>query len=236
MTDEDDILRIPERLRTVRAQIDEAIARAGRPRDAVRLLAVSKSKPPEAIRAAYAAGQRDFGENYVQEMVDKARLLEDLADLRWHFIGTLQRNKAKHAAQVAEVIHTVDREELALELDRRAAAANRVLEVLVEVNVGGEESKSGCAPEAVGALLAALQGAAHLRVKGLMAIPPYVDDPQAARPFFQRLCALRDEHGGPSLLPELSMGMSHDFPVAIEEGATLVRVGTAIFGERAQRT
>ncbi|WP_235879933.1 YggS family pyridoxal phosphate-dependent enzyme [Polyangium aurulentum] len=235
MTDEDDIERIPERLHAVRASIDEATARSGRPPASVRLLAVSKSKPPEAIRAAYAAGQRDFGENYVQEMVDKARLLEDLAGIRWHFIGSLQRNKAKLAAGVAEVIHTVDREELATELDRRAAAAGRVIEVLVEVNVGGEASKSGCAPEAVGALLAAVKRAEHLRVKGLMAIPPYADDPEAARPFFTRLRALRDEHGGPSLLPELSMGMSHDFPVAIEEGATLVRVGTAIFGERARR-
>jgi hypothetical protein len=235
VTGEEDIERIPERLHAVRARIDETIARSGRPPASVRLLAVSKSKPPEAIRAAYAAGQRDFGENYVQEMVDKARLLVDLAGIRWHFIGALQRNKAKLAAQVAEVIHTVDREDLATELDRRAASAGRVVEVLVEVNVGGELSKSGCAPDAVGALLATVRQTEHLRVKGLMAIPPYADDPEAARPFFTRLRALRDEHGGPSLLPELSMGMSHDFPVAIDEGATLVRVGTAIFGERTRR-
>ena len=227
-----DIELIPERLATVRASIDEATARAGRPQGSVRLVAVSKTKPAAAIRAAYAAGQRDFGENYVQEMADKAAELTELTDLRLHFIGSLQRNKAKKAASVAHVIHTVDRSELVDELDRRAAALGRSLDVLIEVNVGGEASKSGCEIEAFPALLQHAKLATHLRVTGLMAIPPYLDDPEAVRPFFARLRQLRDAHGGPEILPELSMGMSHDFPVAIAEGATLVRVGTAIFGSR----
>ncbi len=223
---------IAENLAAVRARIEEATRRAGRREGSVRLVAVSKTKPPEAIRAAYAAGQRDFGENYVQEMVEKAAALRDLAELRLHFIGALQRNKAKLAASVAQVIHTVDREELAAELDRRAGALGRTLDVLIEVNVGGEESKAGCAPEAVPALLESARRAEHLRVVGLMAIPPYLDDPEAVRPFFARLRDLRDALLAPELLPELSMGMSHDFHVAIEEGATIVRVGTAIFGAR----
>ncbi|WP_232380039.1 YggS family pyridoxal phosphate-dependent enzyme [Polyangium fumosum] len=223
---------ISARLAAVRARIDEAAIRAGRSPRAVRLVAVSKTKPPEAIRAAYAAGQRDFGENYVQELVQKATALADLPELRLHFIGALQRNKAKLAASVAAVIQTVDREELATELDRRAGALGRKLDVLLEVNVGGEESKAGCAPEALPALLEAARRAEHLRVVGLMAIPPFLDDPEAVRPFFARLRALRDTLEAPALLPELSMGMSHDFHVAIEEGATIVRVGTAIFGAR----
>ncbi|WP_338046510.1 YggS family pyridoxal phosphate-dependent enzyme [Polyangium spumosum] len=223
---------ISTRLAAVRARIDEAAIRAGRSPTAVRLVAVSKTKPPEVIREAYAAGQRDFGENYVQEMAQKAALLADLAELRFHFIGALQRNKARQAASVASVIHTVDREELATELDRRAGALGRTLDVLLEVNVGGEASKAGCAPEAVPALLEAARRAEHLRVVGLMAIPPYLEDPEAVRPYFARLRALRDTLEAPALLPELSMGMSHDFHVAIEEGATIVRVGTAIFGAR----
>jgi PLP dependent protein len=228
----EDIDRIPERLAAVRAGIDEATKRSGRPAGSVRLVAVSKTKPIEAIRKAYEAGQRDFGENYVQEMVEKARSLEDLPDLRLHFIGALQRNKAKLCASVAKVVHTVDREELAVELDRRARALGRTLDALVEVNVGDEASKAGCKPEALPALLDAARRAPCLRVVGLMAIPPFLEDPEAVRPFFARLRALRDAHGGAAGLPELSMGMSHDFHVAIEEGATLVRVGTAIFGAR----
>ena len=223
---------ISERLAAVRARIDAAAIQSGRSPGSVRLVAVSKTKPPEAIREAYASGQRDFGENYVQEMALKAAALADLSELRLHFIGALQRNKAKQAASVAAVIHTVDREELATELDRRAGALGRTLDVLLEVNVGGEASKAGCAPEAVPALLEAARRAEHLRVVGLMAIPPYLDDPEAVRPFFARLRELRDTLEAPALLPELSMGMSHDFHVAIAEGATIVRVGTAIFGGR----
>jgi len=229
---ENDIDAIPARLAAVRARIDEAVARSGRAKDEVRLIAVSKTKPIEALRAAYAAGQRDFGENYVQEMAQKAEALADLEDLRLHFIGALQRNKAKIAASVASLVHTVDRAELATELDKRAGAIGRKLSVLLEVNVGGEASKAGCAPEELASLLEAARRMEHLSVVGLMTIPPFLDDAEAVRPYFARLRSLRDGLEAPSELRELSMGMSHDFHVAIEEGATLVRVGTAIFGAR----
>jgi PLP dependent protein len=232
VTVSEDIDRIPERLAAVRASIEEASRRSGRAPSSVRLVAVSKTKPLEAIRKAYETGQRDFGENYVQEMVEKASALVDLEGLRFHFIGALQRNKAKACASVGKLVHTVDREEIAAELDRRTGALGRVLDVLVEVNVGDEASKAGCRPDRLTSLLDAARRRANLRVVGLMAIPPYLDDPEAVRPYFARLRELRDAHGGASALPELSMGMSHDFHVAIEEGATLVRVGTAIFGAR----
>lgn len=224
--------RIPERLVAIRARIEQATQHAGRPSGSVRLVAVSKTKPAEAIRIAYAAGQRDFGENYVQELADKAAQLSDLPDLRWHFIGALQRNKAKPATNLAAMIHTVDRDELVSELQKRAAALGKQLDVLIEVNVGDESSKSGVAIDAFPALLEKARSTTHLRVRGLMAIPPALDDPEAVRPYFAKLRQLRDAHGGAVSLPELSMGMSHDFATAIEEGATLVRVGTAIFGSR----
>lgn len=227
-----DLERIPERLAEVQARIAQAASRAGRPRDSIRLIAVSKTKPAEAIRIAYAAGQRDFGENYVQELVDKAKQLEDLDDLRWHFIGSLQRNKAKPATNLAHLIHTVDRDELAVELDKRALALGKKQNVLIEVNVGDENSKSGVPIEGLETLLESAKKLQNLNVKGLMAIPPFLDDPEAVRPYFARLHQLRETFGGAANLPELSMGMSHDCSVAIEEGATLVRVGTAIFGSR----
>ncbi len=223
---------IAARLAEVRRQIDEAGARAGRAAGAVRLLAVSKTKPPTAIRAAYAAGQREFGENYAQELAEKAEALRDLDGIVWHFIGRLQRNKARQVVQAARVVHTVDRPELAAELGRRAAAAGVRVRVLVEVNVSGETSKGGCAPAELAAVLAAVAAAPSLEAVGLMTIPPETDDPEGARPFFAGLRALRDQHGGAAALPELSMGMTHDFPVAVAEGATIVRVGTAIFGAR----
>jgi pyridoxal phosphate enzyme (YggS family) len=212
--------------------VAEAEAKAGRTAGSVRLVAVSKTKPPEAIRAAYAAGQRDFGENYAQELAEKAAALSDLDGIVWHFIGRLQRNKAKQVLAAARMVHTVDRAELAVELGKRAAAAGVKVQVLAEVNVGGEASKGGCAPEALGEVLAAIDAAPGLVKAGLMTIPPETPDAEGARRFFAALRALRDRHGGPAALPELSMGMTHDFPVAIAEGATLVRVGTAIFGAR----
>lgn len=232
MSTANDIEGIPARLEAVRRRIEEEVARAGRAAGSARLVAVSKGKPAEAIRAAYAAGQRDFGENYVQELEEKADALRDLEGLRWHAIGRLQRNKAKPIVRIARVIHAVDREELAVELGRRASAVETRVDALVEVNVSGEASKGGCAPNALGGLLAAMRGTAGLRVIGLMTIPPASEDPEAARPVFAALRALRDQHGGASALPELSMGMTHDYGIAIEEGATLVRVGTAIFGAR----
>lgn len=227
-----DFERIPERLAEVQDRIAQAASHAGRPRDSIRLIAVSKTKPAEAIRIAYAAGQRDFGENYVQELVDKSKQLEDLKDLRWHFIGSLQRNKAKPATNLSHLIHTVDRDELAGELDKRAFALEKKQNVLIEVNVGDESSKSGVPIDGLEHLLETAKRLQNLNVKGLMAIPPFLDEPEAVRPYFTKLRQLRERFGGVATLPELSMGMSHDFAVAIEEGATLVRVGTAIFGSR----
>jgi pyridoxal phosphate enzyme (YggS family) len=223
---------IAARLADVRRRIDEETARAGRPPGSVRLLAVSKGKPPEAIRAAYAAGQRAFGENYAQELTEKAAALADLEGIDWHFIGRLQRNKARQVVQAARTVHAVDRADLAAELGKRAAAAGVKLRALVEVNVSGEASKGGCPPEGLAEVLAAIRAAPALLAVGLMTIPPDTEDPAEARPFFAALRKLRDDHGGAAALPELSMGMTHDFPFAIDEGATLVRVGTAIFGAR----
>jgi pyridoxal phosphate enzyme (YggS family) len=201
--------------------------RAGIPA-VVRLVAVSKTQPPEAIREAYAAGQRDFGENYVQEWRAKADALADLPDLAWHFVGGLQTNKVKYLAGRVALVHTVDREELGQEIARRWARAGATARVLVEVNVGREDGKAGCAPDDAPGIVEALRALPALEVAGLTCVPPADLDP---RPFFAGLRALRDRLG----LRELSMGMSADYAVAIEEGATLVRVGTAIFGERAPR-
>jgi pyridoxal phosphate enzyme (YggS family) len=203
------------------------VVRKGIP-EGVRLVAVSKSQPAEAIREAFAAGQRDFGENYVQEWREKADALADLPGLVWHFVGSLQTNKVKHLAGRVGLIHTVDREELGREIARRWEKIGARARVLVEVNLGGEASKGGCSEGQVAALVEALRGLPALEVAGLTAIPPPGDDP---RPHFAALRSLRDRLG----LRELSMGMSGDYPVAIEEGATLVRIGTAIFGERRPR-
>lgn len=235
---------LAERLEQVRHRIAAAARAAGREPDAVRLIAVSKRMPAEAIRLAYAAGQRDFGENYVQELQAKATALADLADLRLHHIGHLQRNKARQVVQHASSVQSVDSAGLAEELGKRAAAcpvpaARRLAEadagrlvVLVEVNVGGEDQKSGCAPEELTGVLAAVEAQPALALRGLMTVPPYTDDPAESRPYFDALARLRAEHGGPARLPELSMGMTHDLEHAVAAGATQVRVGTAIFGLR----
>ncbi len=194
----------------------------------VTLVAVSKTQPASAIREAHAAGQRDFGENYVQEWKEKAEALADLPDLTWHFIGSLQTNKVKYLAGRVGPIHTVDREELGREIAKRWEKTGTRARVLVEVNLGGESSKGGCAPGAVPELVQVLRELAAVDVVGLTCIPPPEEDP---RPHFRTLRAMRDRLG----LRELSMGMSGDYPVAVEEGATIVRVGTAIFGERAPR-
>jgi hypothetical protein len=189
---------------------------------------VSKTQPAEAVREAYAAGQRDFGENYAQEWREKADALADLAELRWHFIGALQTNKVKYLAGRVHAVHTVDRVELARELSRRFAAKGAVARVFLEVNTGGEASKAGCTPADAPALAEAVRLLPAVELVGLMTIPPPHED---ARTHFRLLRALRDRLG----LRELSMGMSADWPVAVEEGATVVRVGTAIFGERPAR-
>jgi pyridoxal phosphate enzyme (YggS family) len=194
----------------------------------VTLVAVSKTQPAEAIRAAHAAGQRDFGENYAQEWREKADALADL-DLNWHFVGSLQTNKVRLLAGRVGWVHTVDRGDLAREISRRWERAGAVARVLVEVNVGGEATKGGCAPGEVDALVAAVRALPAVELVGLTCIPPPGADP---RPHFRALREMRDRLG----LRELSMGMTADWPVAVEEGATLVRIGTAIFGERPSRT
>ena len=222
-------MSIESRLARVRERIARACERAGRSPAEVTLVAVSKRKPLEDIVAARTAGCRDFGENYVQELVDKAAGLVQEPP-RWHFIGHLQRNKVNALLAVPglALVHGVDSPRLLAALDKRA---HRPLEVLLHVDVVGETSKSGCAPDELGPLLEAAEAASNVRVRGLMTMPPF-GGPEDARPHFITLRALRDAHGGAERLPELSMGMSNDFEVAIEEGATLVRVGTAVFGAR----
>jgi pyridoxal phosphate enzyme (YggS family) len=233
------------RLQSVTARIAAASAAAGRGGQ-VRLLAVSKGQPASLLRAAYAHGQRDFGENYVQELTQKAEALRDLTELRLHLIGHLQRNKAKSVIQHASAVHSVDSLALVEELGRRmqghvVPAAKRAfgddprLPVLVEVSIAGEAQKSGCPAAELAAVLAAAERTPSLRPVGLMCVPPLTDDPSASRPYFDALARLRDEHGGPARLPVLSMGMTGDFEPAIAAGSTLVRVGTAIFGPRRPR-
>ena len=213
---------IAENLAAVRERIAAACARAGRSADSVKLLAVSKAQPLEAIVRAFEAGQIAFGENYAQELHEKA---DALAEAEWHFVGALQTNKVKLVVGHADLVHTCDRVALAKELSKRAAARGKVQRVLIEVNVGREPQKGGAMPEEVEPLHALLRELPALRCEGLMCIPPADQDP---RPHFRALRELGQRLG----LRELSMGMSADFEAAIEEGATLVRVGTAIFGER----
>ncbi len=216
-------MEIAARLAQVREEIARSCAAAGRDPKSVRLVAVSKTQPLDRVRAAAAAGQTLFGENYAQELREKT---DALPELEWHFIGALQSNKAKLVVGRAALIHTCDRAALARELSKRAAALGATQRVLLEVNTGREPQKSGVVPEEVATLLAAVRALPALECRGLMCIPPADADP---RPHFRTLRALRD-----GLLPggELSMGMSADYACAIEEGATLVRVGTAIFGAR----
>jgi len=220
------MLDIKDNLTRVRERVARAAERAGRRAEDVLLIGVGKTVDVERIRQALAAGLGALGENRVQEA--RAKVAELGRPVPWHLIGHLQTNKAKDAVELFDVIHSLDRLELARELDRRSAARGRAMEALVEVNVAGEPQKSGVAPDALAALLDAVAGLAHVRVRGLMAIPPATGDPDDARVWFRALARLRERHG----LGELSMGMSADFETAIEEGATMVRVGTAIFGPR----
>ena len=226
---------IPQRLARVRERIADAAGRSGRRPGDVRLIAVSKTHPIDAVRAAAEAGQRDFGENKVQEALQKIAASAD-TDLHWHLIGHLQSNKARKAAGAVHVIHAIDSAELLTKVDQAAAAAGRTIEVLIQVDLALETAKFG-APEAeVPAIVSAAAGCTAARLAGLMLLPPLAENPEDARPWFVRLRGVRDrlrDAGVPAeRLRELSMGMSHDFEVAIEEGATMVRVGTAIFGER----
>ena len=217
----------------LRAEIRQAAEKAGRNPESVRLLAVSKKVSAERLRILWGLGHRLFGENRVQEA--RVKIPEMPSGGEWHFIGGLQTNKAKDAVEWFDVVESVDRLDLAQELQKRAEAAGKNLKVLVEVNVGGEAAKHGAKPEEAGSLLQALNRMSRLEVRGLMAIPPFRENPEEARPFFRKLREIRDqlEQSSGAGLPELSMGMSHDFAVAIAEGATLVRLGTALFGPRA---
>ncbi len=226
-------MSVASNLAEVRARIVRAAQAAGRDPAGVKLVAVSKTKGADLVREAHAAGQRAFGENYAQELAGKAEALADLRDLEWHFIGHLQTNKARVVAAHANVVHTIDSAALARELGKRVAKLERAapLPVLIEVSVAGEAQKAGAAPSDLDEVMQAVAEQPSLALRGLMTVPP-VDDLQAARRVFETLVSLRNLHGGPRVLPELSMGMSHDLEVAVACGATIVRVGTAIFGAR----
>ena len=226
-------------LAAIRERVAAAAAAAGRPPDDIRLLAVSKTFSADHVRAAHAAGQRDFGENKVQEALQKIGETADL-DIRWHLIGHLQSNKAKKAAPAFAAIHSVDSVDLLQRIDAAAADAGKTPELFIQVDLAGETTKFGAGEAEVPAIARAAMECRAARLRGLMLLPPWFDDPEQARPYFRRLRELRQrlvEDGiDGSKLRELSMGMSHDFEVAIQEGATLVRVGTAIFGKRIVRT
>jgi pyridoxal phosphate enzyme (YggS family) len=224
---------IPKALAEVRARVAEAAARSGRQSGDIRLIAVSKTHPIDAVRAAADAGQQDFGENKVQEALEKIEATG--RPVRWHLIGHLQSNKAKKAAAF-DYVHSIDSVDLLKRVDQAAAAAGRSLEVLVQVDLALEPTKHGAAIDQIPSIFRAAAECQAARAVGLMLLPPLADNPKEARPWFARLRQLREElaTGGvpASQLRELSMGMSHDFEVAIEEGATMIRVGTAIFGQR----
>lgn len=226
---------IRENLTRIRNEIKETALRCGRRPEDIMLLAVSKRMDIEKIREAWQCGQAAFGENFIQEATAKIESLDQA--INWHFIGHLQSNKAKAAADHFDLIETVDRIKIARALDKYAGYTDRKLDVLVQVNVGGEAQKSGISPQNTGQFLTELGTLSHLRVRGLMTMPPYSEDPEGSRPHFRELKRLADSCAEQGLFSDnknvvLSMGMSNDFKVAIEEGSTLIRVGTAIFGER----
>jgi pyridoxal phosphate enzyme (YggS family) len=227
---------IADRVAAVRDRIARAAARAGRSAADVTLVAVCKTHPPAAVREAFAAGVRDVGENRVQEAEAKSAALGDLAPqgLRWHLVGHLQSNKARQAAALFDWVHSLDGAEIGKRLGEAAQAGSRRLRALVQVDLAGEETKFGIDEAQLFAALESLRAVSGLELRGLMALPPYEEDAERVRPYFRRLRALRDRAREKGLMEgtDLSMGMSHDLEVAVEEGATLVRVGTAIFGER----
>jgi hypothetical protein len=224
-------------LKQIEERIRTAAQRVGRNPDSVRLVAVSKTQPAEAVKAALAAGQQIFGENYVQEFLEKAQQLPE--SVEWHFIGSLQSNKVKYLANLTTLIHSVDRLSLAREIDRQWEKIGKPCDILLQVNISGEETKSGTTSEDLLQLAREASLLPHLRVRGLMTMPPFFDEPERVRPYFRELRRLAEVLASEQIpgitMEELSMGMSGDFEVAIEEGATLVRVGSAIFGERYYR-
>jgi pyridoxal phosphate enzyme (YggS family) len=231
-------MSIAKNIAEVRERIAAAARRAARSPDEITLMAVSKTFSVENIREAYTAGLRVFGENRVQEFAAKSEALRDLSDVKWHLIGHLQSNKAGKAVDLFDAIDSVDTVRMADKLNAFAAVAAKTLPVLIEINVGGEATKNGVVPgsDELEQILQHSQQWRSLRIRGLMTVPPYADDPEGSRPYFRQLNQIRDSissRGLPQIdMTVLSMGMSHDFEVAIEEGATCVRVGTALFGER----
>jgi len=227
-------MSINENVLRIRSRIVAAAVAAGRDPSTVRLVAVSKTKPAAMVEEAFRAGQTVFGENYVQELTAKAG--EVAAPVEWHFIGHLQSNKVRQIAGIVSMIHSVDRLSLAEEIDRQWGRLERTCDVLVQVNVSGEKSKSGTTSDDAVSLVRSVAALPHLRVRGLMTMPPFFDDPDAARPYFRELRRLAlqiEELAIPGVsMGELSMGMSGDFAAAVAEGATLVRIGSAIFGGR----
>jgi hypothetical protein len=230
---------IVENIAAVRQRIAAAATAAGRDPGSVRLLAVSKTFDADHVRAAYTAGQRDFGENKVQEALQKIEATAELP-IRWHLIGHLQSNKARRAGPAFAAIHSIDSVDLLRRVDQAAADAGTAPDVYVQVDLAGEATKFGAGESDVPAIARSALECRAAKLRGLMLLPPWFDDPEQARPYFRHLRLLRDrlvENGVPeSQLRDLSMGMSHDFEVAIQEGATLVRVGTAIFGKRTVRS
>jgi len=233
-------MSISENIAELRERINAAAQLAGRRAEEIRLMAVTKTHPPERIREAYHAGLRLFGENRVQEFAGKAAALAGLPGAEWHMIGHLQTNKAAKAVELFGAVDSVDSLKLAEKLDASARSMGKKLDVLIEVNVGGESAKSGVALDSPGLeeILSAAPRLEGLSFRGLMTVPPFTEDPDGARPYFRKLRALRDKIAERKLpavgMDVLSIGMSHDFEVAIEEGSTCVRVGTAIFGERSK--
>lgn len=233
-------MSVAENIARIREQIQSAAKSAGRSASEVTLMAVSKTFPPGSVLEAYAAAIRVFGENRVQEFSGKFDALRDLGDAEWHMIGHLQTNKAAKAAELFSAIDSVDSLKLARKLNEAAAQLGKRLAVLIELNVGGEAAKTGIHPQSpeLEEILSTASQLEHLSIRGLMTVPPFTDDPQQARPFFRKLRELRDQIAARHLpdvsMDILSMGMSHDFDVAIEEGSTCVRVGTGIFGARSK--
>ena len=231
-------MSIAENIAKVRERIAAAAHRANRNPEEITLMGVGKTFPAERIREAYTAGLRVFGENRVQEFAAKADALRDLRDIEWHLIGHLQTNKAAKAAELFDAVDSVDSVRMAEKLNAFAESASKTLSILIEINVGGEAAKSGIAPgsDELEQILLGAPRWGHLRIRGLMTVPPYTEDPEGSRAYFRQLRQIRDRIAARALpqigMTVLSMGMSHDFEVAIEEGATCVRVGTAIFGER----
>jgi PLP dependent protein len=226
---------IADNLQSVRRNITVVAHRCGRNPEGIRLVAVSKTFPVRDMKEALASGQFLFGENYIQEAEAKYNELDDQVQL--HFIGHLQSNKAHIATRIFQMIETVDRIKLAVALNRYLIQSSRIMDILIQVNIGRDDKKSGIAPENTEDLLKEISSLSNLRPLGLMTIPAFSEDPEKSRPFFQELCQLAEDLRSKKLFfdnsrVELSMGMSHDYHVAIEEGATLIRVGTAIFGDR----